>query len=192
MIRIVQTGLLAVVLLTGLPVVGQPRPRGLARPGGRLTRTPLRPYAAMEHLNAMTPEERERFLSRMPPDRRQHLEERLRAFQNLSPEARERLRRESAEFEQLTPEKQQAIRDLFRQMNELPEDRRVAVRRELNHLRNMPPERRTNRMASDRFRNDFSDSERDLMDSLVKALPPPPPRDAPTPSAPPPNTQLVQ
>lgn len=136
----------------------------------------------MERLNRMNPEERERLLKGLPPARRTALEDRLRRYEEMPPAAKERLRRDYDDFQSLTPEKQDEARKLFHRLSQVPEERRRDLRREIIRLRNMRPERRDARMGSDRFRSEFNDDERQVLQGLVDVLPN---------SAPPPGTGPV-
>lgn len=128
------------------------------------------PHLLMERLSRMTPNERDRLFSKLPPERRSLIEERLGKYSKMPSAAKERLRDEYSSFQQLPPEKQEEVRKLYKQFSELPEDRRPALRRELVRLRNMPENRRTKRMASGKFLEEYSDSERSLLASLVDIL----------------------
>ena len=52
----------------------------------------------IERLNRMTPEQRQRTLDRLPPERREKVERRLEKFNALPPEVKSRLREEYQEF----------------------------------------------------------------------------------------------
>lgn len=154
--------LIALVVLTQM-ASAQGR-RAMPRPGAK-------PGAILERLNRMTPEERQRALDRLPPERRARVQERLDRLNAMPPAARERLREQYDEFQKLPPEKQETVRRAFRDLNQLPEDRRPALRREIVRLRNMPAERRAFRMESERFRSLYSESERQLIRDLSEAAP---------------------
>lgn len=142
-------------------VQGQPR-RGAA---------PQVPsHLLMERLSRMTPQERDRLFSNLPPERRSLIEDRLGKYSQMPSAAKERLREEYNSFQQLPAEKQDEVRKLYKQFSELPEDRRRPLRRELVRLRNMADDRRTQRMESEQFRSDYSESERALLTSLVEIL----------------------
>src|SRR5688572_20612037 len=160
MMRRLPAGALLALALSG-PAQAQPRK-------GRGPDVP--PHLVMERLSRMTPGERDRLFSKLPPERRSLLEERLGKYSKMPSEAKERLRDEYNSFQQLPADKQEEVRKFYKQFSELPEDRRPALRKELVRLRNMPAERRTKRMASDRFRTEYSESERTLLTSLVDIL----------------------
>lgn len=128
------------------------------------------PHLLMERLNRMKPAERERLLSRMPAERRNLVERRLQKFAELPPEARDRLHSEYTRFQQLPPEKQDNLRKLFKQFSAIEQERQRHLRRELVRLRNMPSERRAQRMSSERFRTEYNESERKLLEDLTGIL----------------------
>lgn len=128
------------------------------------------PHLLMERLSRTSPEERDRLFAKLPPERRALIEQRLAKYNELPPAAKERLREEYDQFQQLSPEKQEEVRKLFRQFSELPEERRKAVRRELYRLRGMPRHRVLGRMNSEAFRVEFSEAERQMLESLVTLL----------------------
>jgi hypothetical protein len=127
-------------------------------------------HLVMERLSRMTMEERNRALAKLPPDRRKAVEQRLEKYNTLPAPMKDRLREEYNTFQQLSPEKQEQVRGLFKQFNDIPEDRRKEVRRELYRLRNMPADRRSRRMASEKYKGEYSDSERQMLDNLVGLL----------------------
>jgi hypothetical protein len=120
----------------------------------------------------MSPEQRDRMLSKLPPERKATVERRLERYNNLPPDAKKRLSDEYDQFQKLAPEKQEAVRKMFREFNELPQDRRPQVRRELNQLRRMSAEDRQARLSSEEFRNNFDSNERRLLETLSDALVP--------------------
>ena len=133
------------------------------------------PGAAIERLNSMTPQQRQRALDRLPPERRAQVEERLERYNAMPPEAKERLKEQYSEFQKLPPEKQQAIRESFRELNRLEQDRKLPVRREIVRMRQMTPEDRAARLESETFRSRFSDAERHIIRDLAENVPAPEP-----------------
>jgi len=132
---------------------------------------PPKNAAMIERLNRMTPEERQRALDRLPPERRARVEKRLENFNALPPEVKEKLRERYNEFQKLPADRQNAIRRSFRQLSELPEDRKPVVRRELNRLRKMTQTERTSAMETEKFRSRFNESERQLLFDLSSSMP---------------------
>jgi len=66
-------------------------------------------------------------------------------------------------WEHLTPGQKQQARQVFHQFQQLPQNRRETVNRAIRDMRNMSPEQRDRYMNSNRFRSDFSPSERSIL-----------------------------
>ncbi len=124
----------------------------------------------LEKWNRMTPEERQRALQKLPPERRRELQQKLQQFRNLPPAEKQQLRERYQAFSQLPPEQQTHARELFRQFNSLAEDRRPIVRREFEQLRSMPPSERDARMNSEPFRGRFTPSEQLMLQDLSRTF----------------------
>jgi hypothetical protein len=130
----------------------------------RATDTPL------ERWNCMTPEERQRALARLPPERRRELQQKLQQFRSLPPEERQQLRERYQAFRQLPQEQQAHARELFRQFNSLPKDRRPIVRREYKQLRAMSGPERNSHMNSEAFRSRFNAAEQQMLQDLARTF----------------------
>ena len=89
------------------------------------------PAPAVERFLQMSPEDRERALSQLTPERRQQVEERLNRLQ------------------QLPPEQAQRLQDVYPAFMNLRPVRRQAVRQEIQELRQMRPALRKDRLTSD-------------------------------------------
>lgn len=171
-----------VVLLAGAlvsPMGAQPQgpgaygnlPRNKIGKMGRAKNAPML-KKRLDRLNNMNPEERQRFLDSLPPERRKVVERQLQRYQNLTPQQRERLARQYEQFEGLPPQKREQVRRLYGEFNALPPDRQRALRRETTELRRMSDQDREARMNSDEFRANYSVEERRLLGALSQALPP--------------------
>src|SRR5215470_17271830 len=115
---------------------------------------------ALDQFAKMSPAEREKVLSKLPPERREQIERNLKQYNSLTPEQRENLRAQYDNFQRLSPEQKQAARRALQQMNEFTPERRVAVRREVARLRQMPEEDRKARLGSAEYRDAYSADER--------------------------------
>jgi len=147
---------------------GGPIRNGAGPNGGPLTANPNQ----LDRLSKMNPEQRERQLSKLPPERRAKIEQNLKSY-NAMPEAdRQHLKQQFENFKQMPPEQQEAVRKSFRQFTALPEDRRMVIRQELGALRSMTADQREQRMESGEFRSRFTPHERNLLDNLTKVMPP--------------------
>src|ERR1700681_2449476 len=103
------------------------------------------PGPAVQRLLNMTPEEREKALARLPPERRAQIEQRLNRLAQLPPEQLAELQRRYQAFQSL------------------PRDRQDAVRLELQSLRALPPRLRQRRLASPGFQREYSPEEQRLL-----------------------------
>lgn len=143
----------------------------LAQPAERLPLAPPQNLTMLDRLERMSPEERQRLLQKLPPERRQRIEERLRKYESLTAEQRQRLREQFERFQQLPPERQQALRQLYQRFSQLPEDRRRAVRRGVWELQMLEPARRPIRMDRPWFRNRYSPEELQMIQELLEVAP---------------------
>jgi hypothetical protein len=132
----------------------------------------IKPEPMIERLRSMTPEQRERFLNRLPPERRAKVEKRLQEYEQLSPEQRERLQESYSAFRRLPPEKQDEVRLTFKQFNQLPQPRKVQIRRELAYLQTLSPEARQGRLDSPAVRDRFSPEEQQILGRMTSLLNP--------------------
>jgi hypothetical protein len=115
-------------------------------PAPRPAPTPAQiPDAQVNRLMKMSPDEREKVLANLPPQRRQALEQRLTKLDQLPPEQRAELDRRFQEFQKLSPVRRQAVRD------------------ELQTLRGLRPAERRTRINSPEFREQYSPEEIQLM-----------------------------
>jgi hypothetical protein len=121
----------------------------------------------------MKPEDRDKFLQNLPPQRRQNIERQLRDFQKMAPAGRTRVLTELEMLRSLPLEKQQQVRRSLRQLSELPEERKALVRKELQLMAPMPDEQRREHMNSEEFRNRYSVTEQQMMSNLSQVTPPP-------------------
>jgi hypothetical protein len=152
----------SLLLLLGLSGVTADRAMGSAGPVGAARETPI------ERWMRLSPEQRERALDKLAPERRQRIEERIRQYEQLSPQERQALRERYDRFRQLPPQKQNQARALFRRFSALPADRRQALQHELRQLRSMPEADRRARVASEDFRNRFSPSDQQMLQDLTR------------------------
>jgi hypothetical protein len=124
----------------------------------------------LERWNRMTPEQRQRMLAQMSPERRRELQEKLQRYRRLPPQERQQLRERYQAFSQLPPDQQNHARELFHQFNSLPEDRRPIVRQEYEQLRSMSESERSARMASEAFRSRFDPAEQQMLQDLARTF----------------------
>lgn len=171
-------GLAAAVALLAAALMAAPSLEAqVRRPGAgpRVTRPPLRPpgKTVLDRLEKMTPEQRSRVLSKLPPERRKKVEEGLERFHQLPPSEQDQLRDRLERFGQLPPERQAAARRLFARFNQLPEERRQLLGEEFRVLRQMEDQDRRARINDDEFRSRFTLAEQQLLQDFSNLLVPP-------------------
>ena len=149
-----------------MPTAAWSQPPAVMRPRKGPVRPP-RGLTMVERLNRMSPEERQRTLDKLPPERRTQLEQALERYQKLSPDQRNRLSQQFRGFQQLPPEQRDGIRQAFKQLSTLSPDRRRAVRREVGELRTLTIEERQERLDSDETKQHFSADERAILSKLA-------------------------
>ena len=140
-----------------------------AKPAPRLAN----PTTVVQQLMRMTPEERERALEKLPPQRQALIRERLEKFDSLPKAEQERRLRLGEIFANLPPERQDLVRHQIQAFNQLPDDRRRLVGAAFQRLRRLPEGQRRGLLASERFRNRFSPAEQQMIADLSENLPPP-------------------
>ena len=127
----------------------------------------------IDRWNRMSPEQRERELKRLPPERARLIRQRLRRYNQMNPEQQQALRERYKTFSQLPPEKQQVIRERLRVFRQLPPMRRQVVHGEVEHMRSMPEAQRQARLNSEEFQSQFSSEEQQIIRDLTEYLEPP-------------------
>lgn len=127
-----------------------------------------RPIPPVERLRRMSPEQRRRLLSQLPPGRRRELQERLDRYDKLTPEERSRLMERYDNFLRLPQERQQELRQALRELQDLPEARRKALRQEVSRLAQMDPKAREEHLQSADFKKNFSAQEQSLVHQLTE------------------------
>jgi len=134
--RSLLTGIVMIGLASSLPAQNivqdkQLRQQKLKQQKAQQQKMVPLPAPAVERFLQMSPEDRERALSQLTPERREQVEQQLNRLQQLSPEQMQRLQ------------------DLYPAFVSLRPARRLAVRAEIQELRKMRPVERKDRLNSD-------------------------------------------
>ena len=177
MMRILAWGCTAMVLLSHT-LAGQRPSGGAGRVSGSqgqrrapaAGRPRLAPRTPLDRWLQMSPEQRERALEKLPPERRKLFRERMDRFNRLPKEEQQRLQQRVQRFRELPPEKQEQMRQELRRFYALPAERRDRLQQELELLQGLAEDERRARIASDEFRNKYSAEERELLRDLAENL----------------------
>jgi ABC-type Fe3+/spermidine/putrescine transport system ATPase subunit len=147
--------------------------RGIAvRPSNGAPTRNIADRFPMDRWNAMKAEDRDRVLSKLPPDRQQKIRDQIARFNSLPESEQQRLRERYQRLQQMAPEKQDAIRRELRQFNETAPERRRALAREMRQLRGLSEGDRRARIAGDEYRNRYTPDERQMLQDLTDYLSP--------------------
>jgi hypothetical protein len=160
----VRTALLSCGIALLLSVVGVEPAR--CQPPQQTRETPI------DRWNRMSPEERERELAKLPPERARLIRQRIRRYNQMNEQEKEGLRDRYEIFSQLPAEKQQIVRQRLGEFRQLPVARRPVVHGEVQHLRSLPDAQREARLNSDEFRSRFSPQEQQIIHDLTEYLQP--------------------
>jgi hypothetical protein len=142
-------------------------------PYGNAPRAP-RPRPAVtpiERWNQMPPEERERELAKLPPERAAQIRQRIERYNQLPPQVRQALNERAQRLNQLPPERQALVRERLKEFRQLPVERRQEVRRSIRHLSSMPDAQRRARLGNPQFQSHFSPQEQQIIRDISQNFP---------------------
>jgi hypothetical protein len=150
-------------------------PKGGLRPGnggqpaggGRI----LNPGNPVLRMMAMPPERREQMLERLPSQQQVRLRQALENFDKLPPAERSRQLGILNMYANLPSEKQAALTKQIQLFNHLPDDRIAALRPELVRLHRMSESERSDRIASEEFKNKFTPAEQQMLAEISPYFP---------------------
>lgn len=105
---------------------------------------------------------------KLPPARQTALRQRLQHFSSLPAEKQDRILSRMETWEHLTSEQKQQAKGLFQQIQQLPPQRRRKLNSAVRDMRDLTPEQREQLIDSDRYKNMFSDHERELLSGVAR------------------------
>jgi Protein of unknown function (DUF3106) len=151
----------------------RPPQKAEARPDAGLGSAEKGPGSAenLAKLLKLSPDQRNKALSGLPPARRAVIEKRLNDYQQMPEKQRamalQRLRR----MQSLPPQKQQQVRASSKGFLELPEPRRGLVKKQLNQLRPLSDADRLALMNTEEFRSKFTPAEQQMIEDICLVTP---------------------
>lgn len=125
---------------------------------------------AIDRWNRMSPEQRERELAKLPPERARLIRQRLQRYNAMSPQEQQAVRQRYQLFSELPQAQQQLVRQRLNEFRQLPLARRPIVHSEVEQLRKMPPAQREARMNSEEYRNRYNGQEQAIIHDLTEYL----------------------
>jgi hypothetical protein len=102
-----------------------------------------------------------------PPQTQQRMRDQLVKLYNMTPQQRSRLLEGNEAIERMNPGERQQFNSTVTQYKALPPDRKRLVAKAFRDLRKLPAPERQAIMNTDRFREQFSDSERGTLSNLL-------------------------
>ncbi len=125
------------------------------KPNAAVKRLNENPAKELDRFTKMSPEAREKELSKLPPQRRAAFEQRL------------------ARYQRMTPEQQERFKEKLEIMRRLPKERQNAVRQEIERLRSLPFAERKKALNGEEFKQNFSPDEQKLIRDPFPKIPKP-------------------
>jgi hypothetical protein len=150
------------------PPKGALQGNGIPKAGGGRILNPGNPVLRMM---IMPPERREQMLERLPPQQQVRLRQALESFDKLPPAERSRQLGILNMYANLPPERQVTLTRQIQLFNHLPDDRIAALRPELVKLHRMPESERSERIASEEFKSQFTPGEQQMLAEISPYFP---------------------
>ena len=149
--------------------------RGIQGPGNQNPGNPgqhggdwLRKHSNMSPAEQLRALDKDPEFRKLPSDVQDRLRTRLQRFNSLPPDQQQRMLQRMDRWNRLTPEQRNRARGIFQQFRDLPQDRRAAMVQAFHTLRAFPPDQQQKMLDTPRFRNSFSDSERNIMRGMTE------------------------
>jgi hypothetical protein len=121
------------------------KPAGGGKPGAAGRGPQSNSVQELDRFSKMSPKEREKALSKLPPQRRAVFEQRL------------------EQYEKLPPEEKARERQLVEEMESLPKDRQNAVKQEIQRIRALPGPQRLRALSGEDFKQRFAPDEQKVV-----------------------------
>lgn len=107
----------------------------------------------------------------LPSQTQQNYRDRLIQLNSMTPQQRDRILERNEILERMSTHDRQQYRSAVQNFATMPPDRRRLMARAVLDLRTMPPEQRQAVIESERFRGQFTDSERSTLGTLLAGEP---------------------
>ena len=148
------------------PVISAPVRGPEPKPGGG----PASPQN-LEKLLKMTPEQRNKALSALPPARRQQVLNKLEQYQKIPPRQRARELDQLQRLQSLPPPKRAQVRASLRKFQEIPEPRHKLIKKQIDQFNGLSDADRRGVMNSEEFRNKFTPAEQEMIKDISLVTP---------------------
>jgi len=125
----------------------------------------------LERLLKLTPEQRNKALSSLPPARRAQILAKLENYQKIPPQQRAKNLDQLKRLQTLPPQKQQQVRAALRNFANLPQPRHHLVKVQLDQMNGLSPSDRRALMNSEEFRSKFTPGEQQMIEDMSLVTP---------------------
>jgi hypothetical protein len=126
----------------------------------------------VQRMMAMTPEQRERILEKLPPQQQANVRQRLENFDRLPPDEKARRLQLFQRFSSLPVERQQILERQLPAYNALPQEKKEILGfREIQQLARMPDGERQARLNSEELKSKFSPAELKMISDIAENYP---------------------
>ena len=120
----------------------------------------------LEKLLKLTPNERTKALSSLPPARREQILAKLNDYQKIPPQRRARNLERLQRLQPLPPHKQAQVRASINRFATLPPPRHQFMQKQLNQMQGLSDSDRRALMNSEEFRSKFTPSEQQMIEDI--------------------------
>jgi phage-related protein len=156
------------------PAEAHPNVSAKPLPPSASKKSPEAPSASPQYLDRLlklTPEQRNKALGSLPPQRRALILSKLEDYQKLPPELRQRELDRLQRLQQLPPQKRAQVRNSLRQFQAVPQPRHRQMQQQINQLAALPEPDRRALMNSEEFRSKYTPAEQQIIEdvSLLEA-----------------------
>lgn len=134
-------------------------------------KAPKAAHDSIDEFARMSPEQREKTLAKLPPERAEKLRKQLDEYSKMTPQQQAAAREQLAAFRNLPPQRQEEMRKAFSNFSRQPVERQQVIREELDQLRGLPEADRQARLNSPEFQGLFTNNERKIIRDMSGLLP---------------------
>ena len=119
---------------------------------------------------------REPGFRQLPSTTQQRYRNLLGRLNAMTPQERDRWTRRTEAMERLNVNQRAQVRGAMQQLGSLPPDQRRVVARSFRELRQLPPDQRPAALGSDRYQSQMNDAQRATLNNLISVEPLLPPQ----------------
>jgi hypothetical protein len=125
----------------------------------------------LEKLAKLSPAERNKALSSLPPGRRAQIEQKLNQYQKMPPQQRAKVLDQFQRLQTLPPQKQAQVRASLRSFATLPEPRHQLIQKQISQMKGLSDSDRRSLMNSEEFRSKFTPAEQQMIEDISLVAP---------------------